>query len=146
MLSFRMAFLPMTLFLLAAQPATILHAQQRSDRRVFTNEDVARPEAALPPAETPPEDSASAERTEPPAPSAESAGGPQTELKRAHELQAILRDAINEFNEKYDKETIEARKLRWETMVDCLNTLIQYNQLRINELQGGSQPPAEAAP
>ncbi|MBI4442662.1 MAG: hypothetical protein HY649_04730 [Acidobacteria bacterium] len=143
MLSFRMAVLPMILFLLAAQQVTPAHAQQRGERRVFTNEDVERP---APAAET-----AAAESAEPAEPteaadSAESRPGPQGELKWALDLQATLKDAYEAYLERLDNETIEARKLRWEIVVNSLNAVVQYNQMLINELQGEPQASGEAAP
>ena len=145
MLYFRMAVLTMILFLLAAQHATVAHAQQRGERRVLTSEDVERP---APPAS---EDSVSAEATASAEPteaadSAESRPRPQGEFKWALDLQATLKDAYEAYLERLDKETIEARKLRWQIVVNSLNAVMQYNQLLINELQPGPQPSSEAAP
>ena len=142
MLYFRMAVLTMILFLLAAQHATVAHAQQRGERRVLTNEDVEPPAS---------EDSVSAEATASAEPteaadSAESRPRPQGEFKWALDLQATLKDAYEAYLERLDKETIEARKLRWQIVVNSLNAVMQYNQLLINELQPGPQPSGETAP
>ena len=147
MLAVRTGMIVATLLLLAFTGPNAA-AQQSGQRRVLTNEDVARP-APAPAAESPEQKAPAAEAAKA-SPSAIPPGSaPKSELQRAMELQAFLRDAIEEFNEKYANETIEARKMRWDTMVTALNTLIQYNQLRISELQeppAGSTPAAQTAP
>ena len=149
MLAIRVGMILTTLLFLAVSvPAAA--AQQSGQRRVLTNEDVARPAPPAPAAA----ESPAAQAVAPEAAKASAGAIPpgstaKSELQRAMELQAVLRDANDGFFERSEKETIEARKRRWEAVVNCLNTVIQYNQLLINELQeqpAGSTAAPQTAP
>jgi hypothetical protein len=50
------------------------------------------------------------------------------------EFQQMLRQNLQEIQGKLASETNEARKSRWTSMVECLETLVQRNQDTINEL------------
>ena len=125
------------LLLLTAQMLPLAFAaQQRRERKVFTNEDVASPPKAPAPESTAGEKAA-------PAPSPAPAGqtpetklrGPGAELKKALEFQSAIKQAFEELSEKIETETDQFLKARWVSMADCMRILLQENQRTISELQ-----------
>jgi hypothetical protein len=121
-------------------------AQERS-RRVFTNEDIARPAtpppAAVEPASQPATDAASepAETTSVAESEPEEPPEPKPELQRALELQQMLRQSLDDFQSKIATETDSARRSRLTRMSACINALLEDNEQIINELsQQNAQP------
>ena len=137
-----------------------LIAQQTRERKVFTNEDVARPAPSAPAKEAPA--SAEAPAAEQPGAAAENAPRPESAqsavvavkdldslrgLKLAQYVQDILRRDLSEFASKLDDETDPARQERWRNMMNAINLLMQQNLQYISELeeQSRQQQPEQAA-
>ena len=132
-------------------------AQQQRQRRVFTNEDVARATPRVPAAE--PAAASTSGPGEEKAPSAEGApadavppstliSDPKAELKFILEFQGMLKNTGQFFYEKAELETKPDLKARWQSMATSMTTLFVEAQLIITELQKqiGEQPEAPAAP
>ena len=153
MVQVRYAFVLMAMLSLAAS----LSAQQGRPRRVFSNEDVARPAPSAPAAE--PAAAASAPAPgEAKAPSAEGASAavspstlisdPKAELKFILEFQGMLKNTGQFFYEKAELETKPDLKAHWQSLATNMTTLFLEAQRTVNELQKqiGEQPEAPAAP
>ena len=138
-------------------------AQQGRQRRVFSNEDVARPAPSPPapepaakaaatepaaekapageatPAEAPTPDAAAAQELPPAAPL-----GPKQRLQRLTEIRDAFQKAIEEFSARAGSESDVTRRMRWENLNLCLSGVIQANQQLISELQDQIQQQAPA--
>lgn len=138
-------------------------AQQRQ-RRVFTNDDVARtpppapaPAAPATPAATTPTPAGGTPTGEaaPTAPQAATAEGaaaapdPPQGVALAESLQGVLRQYITELSGKLDQEVNTARQERWRNMMNLTMQLMSETQQYIAELQaqqpqeGERQPPSQ---
>ena len=116
-------------------------AAQRSQGRVFTNEDVARPAPAQPAASetgSQPAPSASQPNTTPATqPSAQ--GSQDDELKKLTALQTALTQAQNEIEARLGQASDQALTTRLTAMQECLNNLLTESRNLISEHQGRLQ-------
>ena len=119
---------------------------QRSQGRVFTNEEVA---TTPPPAPAAAEDSSAtsgeAAAAKPEAKPADLPSTPLAELNRVKAMQGIFMNLYDEIAVKASEASEPDLQKRWTDINLSLSTIIQANQLTINELQDklGIKPPAE---
>jgi len=117
-------------------------AAQRSQGRVFTNEDVASPApaqpAAAPETGNQPTPSASQPSTTPATqPSAQ--GSQDEELKKLMALQTALTQAQNEIEARLGQASDQAVTSRLTAMQECLNNLLTESRNLVSEHQGRLQ-------
>ena len=115
-------------------------AAQRSQGRVFTNEDVASPAPAQPAAapETP-APSASQPGTAPAAQPSDAPGSQDEELKKLMALQTALTQAQNEIEARLGQASDQALTGRLTAMQECLNNLLTESRNLVSEHQGRLQ-------
>jgi len=122
----------MTLCLLTGS----LWAAQRSQPRVLSNEDVeSSPPPAAAEAPAPGQESETPEAGQPAAASTGALSTPQTDLKRATEMQSILERFYEEVAAKVDDEKDPELQKRWINMSNSLTSLMLDNKKTIEELQ-----------
>jgi hypothetical protein len=109
-------------------------SEVKGQGKVYTNEDVSRPPTLRPaPAATaqPSSESVDSQASSTPA---EASQAPTSDYQRALEFQQMLRQNLQDVQEKMVAETNEALKSRWTAMAGCMEVLLQHNQNTINEL------------
>jgi hypothetical protein len=118
-------------------------AAQRSQGRVFTNEDVASPAPAQPAAASEtgnqPAPSASQPSTTPAAQPSDARGSQDDELKKLTALQTALTQAQNEIEARLEQASDQALTSRLTAMQECLNNLLTESRNLISEHQGRLQ-------
>ena len=155
MLSVRLACLMIALPLLLWQGVRPALAQQAKVRKVFTNEDVARPAPSAP---------ATAELAAEPSQAASVPVGDSTEavpdsvkeaiptpplgfsIKMARELQYTLQQYLGKYSFNLEEETEPTRQERLRKMITSLMSLMQVNEQFISELESEVPKTAEEAP
>jgi len=118
-------------------------AAQRSQGRVFTNEDVASPApaqpAAAPETGNQPAPSASQPGTAPAAQPSDAQGSQDEELKKLTALQTALTQAQNEIEARLGQASDQALTSRLTAMQECLNNLLTESRNLVSEHQGRLQ-------
>ena len=151
----------MALSLLLWQGVHPALAQQTRERKVFTNEDVARPAPSAPAEEAPAKEAVASGAESVAKSAAESPGAASAQpavvavkdldslrgLKLAQYVQDILRRDLSEFSSKLDDETDPARQERWRNMMNAITLLLYQNQQYISDLeeQSRQQQPEQQA-
>ncbi len=123
-------------------------AQESKARKVYTNEDVQRPsDTPVGATEKSPEPApdATVQQTQTTPPNESPSEGPGAELQKALELQKVLRQNLEEYQNKIANETDPGRKSRWTSMAECLSTLLQYHQQTIDEINAEVQRNSQQA-
>jgi hypothetical protein len=115
---------------------------QRSPGRVLTNEDIG---TTAPASDVPSATSGVEAAAKPDAKPADLPSTPMADLNRVKAIQAIFMDLYNEIAVKAGEASDAALQKRWTDINLSLSTIIQANQLTIEELQDrlGIKPPAE---
>ena len=135
--------------ILAGSPSSI--AQQRSQPRVFTNEDIAStpPAAPAPAAEAPAAEPASESApagdataaTQPPA--MEQLPGPQGDLKLTQDFQDTLRRFHELFTARLNQEANPDRQERWRNLMNLTMRLMAENQQNISQIATEVETPSQ---
>ena len=123
-------------------------AQERKSRKVYTNEDIARPSATpvgtLEKSTESVPDAGVQQTQATPLPEGQ-AEGPGTELQKALGLQQMLRQNFEEYQTKIASETDPVRKSQWTSLSECMNELLQQNQQIIDEMSQERQRNSQQA-